>query len=479
MKLKTGITGKLFIWYSIFVLIFFGTVLVLYVNVHQMMRISEDIMNKNYKISSASKRMIESLLTMEENEKKYLILRKSDYLNYFISAQKEFEESFGDILGLESRETKISFKWKEMNKIYQQFVSASGGVIVSNYSKKLWIPEAVIDEWIRKISEARSENELEVEQANRELNRRGQMALRSGLVGLGISILVGLLGGRFLAHSMIRPLRELLAGIRSISKARGSEPIHIRSKDEFGEVARAYNETASRLKEEKRMRSDFISMLSHEIRTPLTSIRESVSLIREGIMGEINARQGKFLEIADLEIGRVCDLLNRLMEALRLESNTLKIQPVPLDPVPFVAGTLEQIRPAAAAKNNGVEAQLPDSLPHIMADAEHLQRVFFNIIGNAIKFSAPGTNIFVRAEHDERGKTLTFFISDNGPGIPDEEQSFIFNKYYRARGIRDHMDGVGLGLSISKHIIEAHGGTIGVRSSVGEGSEFYFKLPAV
>ncbi len=173
------------------------------------------------------------------------------------------------------------------------------------------------------------------------------MAVRGVLAGLGISILVGVLGGRFLARSMIRPLRELLVGIRSISEDQRSEPIHVRSKDEFGELADAFNEMALRLKEEKQMRSDFISMLSHEIRTPLTSIRESVNLIGEGIMGNKNKRQGKFLEIANLEIGRVCDLLNRLMETSRLESCAVKIQPCPLETFSLVSGCLDQLNAVA------------------------------------------------------------------------------------------------------------------------------------
>ncbi len=149
MKLKFGITKKLFGWYFIFVLIFFGTVFVLYVNVHQMMNISENIVNKNYKISSASKKMIENLLSMEENEKKYLLLKKKDYLNYFISAQKEFEKSLGEILQLESGGMEVSHEWKSLSESYRNFCSISGELIINKSSQTLWIPETVINEWIQ------------------------------------------------------------------------------------------------------------------------------------------------------------------------------------------------------------------------------------------------------------------------------------------------------------------------------------------
>lgn len=477
MRLKTGIAGRLFAWYFVFVLIFFGTILILYANVHRMMRISEHIVNKNYKISSASKKMIENLFSMEENEKKYLLLKREEYRRYFVFAQNAFEESLAEIMALESDGMHISHRWKELNADYQAFSSASDGKISDNVSGKLWIPDTVISRWVQKISEARSENEKDVELANRELNRRGQMTVRAGLAGLGISILAGLFGSRFLAHSMIRPLRELLRGIRSISKARGSEPIHIGSRDEFGELADAFNEMARRLKEEQQMRSDFISMLSHEIRTPLTSIRESVNLIEEGIMGNINEKQRKFLEIANLEIGRVCELLNRLMQVFRMESGVLKIRPRPLDPSDLIATCLDQTIPLAEAKGTAIESHIPSDLPQIMGDAEQLPQVLLNILGNAVKFSPSDSKVIVRAAPEADQTKLNIFVSDNGPGIPEEEQAFIFNKYYRARGVREHMDGVGLGLSISKRIIEAHGGRVWVTSNMGKGSTFGFSLP--
>ncbi len=474
MKLKSGITGKLLIWYFMFVLIFFGTVFILYLNVHRMMRISEDIVNKNYKISSASKKMIENLLNMEENEKKYFLLKKKDYVNYFISAQKEFEESLKEILNLRSAGMAISARW---NEIDQDICRMSPDAKKQESPETLLIPEAVLNEWIQKISEARSENEQDVEQANRELERRGQMAVRTGLAGLGISILAGLLGSGFLARSMIGPLRELLRGIRSVSKEQWTEPIHIRSKDEFGELAAAFNEMAMRLEEEKQMRSDFISMLSHEIRTPLTSIRESVNLIGEGIMGNINERQKKFLEIANLEMGRVCDLLNRLMRASRMESGALRLQVCPIDSCSLVKGCIDQLNTAAEAKRIMIETDIPSDISMIAGDFEHLQQVFLNIMGNALKFSAAESRITVSAEPDHDPAKIRFSVSDRGPGIPEEEQTFIFNKYYRAKGVREHQDGVGLGLSISRNIIESHGGTISVISKVGQGSTFIFTLP--
>lgn len=474
-KIRTGITGKLLGWYFIFVLIFFGTVLVLYANVTQMMIISETIINKHERISVGARKIFEGLLAMEENEKKFLVLKKDVYLQYFLAACRVFEESIKEILSVESSDTAIPHEWKKLHKIYSTYNLKPE--TLQNNKSQLWIPVEVLDEWRKMVSAARTKNEKDIELANLKLNRLGSFTVQIGLAGLAISVMLGLVGGLILAHSMIRPLKELIRGIRVVGDDRAIEPIIIGSRDEFEELADAFNEMAFRLKEEQRLRSDFISMLSHEIRTPLTSIRESVNMIREGLMGNVNERQGKFLEIASLEIGRVCDLLNRIMRVSYLESGALEIDPVPVSPCVLVSQCIEQNSAAALSKNIFIESRIPEHISNVRADTKYLQQVFSNLIGNAIKFSPSGSRIIISAGPISNGTKISFSISDNGPGISSNELPFIFNRYYRAKGVREHTDGTGMGLSIAKHIIEAHGGSLLVHSKEGKGTEFTFTLP--
>lgn len=474
-----GITNKLLIWFFAVVSIFYGTILVLYLNFQQVARISERIVSKNYAISDHSKKMFENLLSMEENEKKYRLLRKSDYLNFFRDAQKEFELSLQKVLALEIQGQELSPQWKQVHAAYLKYRKSqeADASEKSAESQKIWIPENVINEWIGLISQARIENQLEVEEATRELNRRGRASIHNALIGLGISSMLGLLGVVYLAYSMIRPLKELMRGIRSVAKDRYSEPVRIHSKDELGELATAFNEMAERLRQEERMRSDFISMLSHEIRTPLTSIRESVNMVGEEVMGPITDRQRRFLEIAGGEIGRICDLLNHLMQASRLEPGALKLHFEPVDCIALVSACVESLRPAAEAKTIGIHSEIPPETPDVLGDTQYLQQVFLNLMGNAIKFSDSGSEVWVKVGPGPDLISLTFNIIDNGPGILEEDQAKLFNKFYRAPSVRDHLDGVGLGLSITKNIVEAHNGNIWVESAVGRGSTFSFTLP--
>ncbi len=486
MKLRYGITGKLLVWFLIVIAIFYGTILVLYINVQEVVRLSESIVAKNYAIASATKKMMESLLSMEENKQKYILLKKDDYLTYFNEAQRSFEENLDQVVGLTIMGHRISNEWQAISDEYRQYPNAPE---LSRYLAdekrdpeavdQFLIPESVINRWIADISMERLKNEEEIEQATRELNRKGRASAKNGLVGLAISSLVGLLGLFYLSYSMIRPLRELMEGIRKISANRLSSPITVRNQDEFGELAKAVNEMSNHLQKEERMRSDFISMLSHEIRTPLTSIRESVNMIREEVMGPINPRQEKFLEIAGSEISRISDLLSHLMQASRLEPGLLVMQMAPIAPQTLVAECINSIKLAAEAKQIELIFEPSVPVPRINGDHKQLQQAMLNYLSNAVKFSAPDTRVVVGIHHEAVKNCISFSVTDNGPGILEEDLALLFNKYYRGQRERERLEGVGLGLSIVKNIIESHHGTVWVKSELGKGSTFGFTLPTM
>ncbi len=487
MNLKKGITTKFLIWFLSFFLIYFGTVLVLYFNVHQMMSISETITGKYDRIAQISRQMFENLLAMEENEKKFLLLKNDQYRDQFIQAFDQLRQGLGEIMALKSRNVVISPRWEELVERYQRLEmpmrssadtdNADATEPSPGVADDLWVPEEELDTWRNYVAQARTENEKAIELANRELNRRGVLTVQANMVGLGLSVLVGLAGIFFVAYSMIRPLGKLIQGIRSVSHESPGKPIAVNSQDEFGQLAMAYNEMSFRLREEQAMRTDFITMLSHEIRTPLTSIRESVSLIGEGIMGDVNPMQRKFLHIADAEIGRVCTLLNRIMQVSYLESVVIDLCKKPLEVAPFMTEILDSVRPMALEKNIHLDVQIPEKIRDIYADEKYLRQVVFNLVENAIKFSPKNSTVLCKVALDSKKDNFICKIVDTGPGILMEEKSLIFNRYYRGKNIREKTDGTGLGLSIAKYIVEAHGGTIEVSIPKKGGSCFSFSIP--
>ena len=480
MKIKFGILAKLFAWYLLACLIFYATIILLFAHIKNQGRITSNIVNRNYQISTSSKLMIDALWSMAENQKKFELMHEEGYRNYFEDGLKQYETGLFNILWL-SASSSGDNPWDALYKeLEAQFGTGKGDKEAAYvHSSAPWLKDEVISKWVDQIQKARAANEQQIEEMVRSLNARGRKADELGIVGVLASLLIGLLGIIGFSFNMIRPLRELRRGIKSLSSSGITAPIRIHASDEFGELARAFNDMAARLTEEERMRSDFISMLSHEIRTPLTSIRESVSLICEEVMGGINEKQRRFLLIASRELERITTMLNHLMQISRLEAGAVEINPRAIDLGEFVEGAISRLVPVAEAKGISIRSEIAGGMPDFYCDSENLQQVLLNLLGNAIKFSPGGSAILVSVRQERAAKApfLLFAITDKGPGIPDSEQALVFNKYYRASGVREEVDGVGLGLSISKYIVEAHGGEISLRSKLGEGSTFSFTLP--
>lgn len=477
-NMKLGITQKLLILFSFFVLIFYGTLLVLFTNTQKIMGISEQIVGKNNQISALSKVVYESLLSMEVNDKKYRLLNKDIYKQYFEESQINFETNLTNILGLESQNYSVPGVWKNLSKSYHDhLVSLGNPDDLYNAEIEEWAPEDKIDDWLDDISEARIDNERAILISLLDINTKGKQSVRNGMIGMGITIVAGFIAAFFLSSSIIKPLKVLTHALKNVSTEKDSEKIHIKSKDEFGELATAFNDMSSQLKEEEELRSEFIATLSHEIRTPLSSIRESVNMILEGVLGNIGEKQRKFLDIAKSEITRIGDLLDHLLHESHLDSDSRKVMPTIIDPNKLVLEVSRGLIPTAKAKSVSMKLHKMANPPVIIGVKKELQQVLFNLLENAVKFSPRSGEVEIRLSLNERRDMLTYRVSDQGPGIPEQEQSLIFSKYYRAKKARSHMSGVGLGLSISKRIIKFHGGEIFVKNNEGAGCSFYCSLP--
>jgi signal transduction histidine kinase len=477
-NIKLGITQKMLILFSLFVLIFYGTLLVLYTDTQKITGISEKIVSKNNEISMLSKTMYENLLSMEANDKKYRLLNKDIYRQYFEEERQSFELNLTKLLSLESAEYEVAPLWKDLAKSYMKHSrarSAAAGNTTVEVMK--WAPEETTNNWLEMISEARRKNEEEIEKSLLSINHRGRVSVRNGMIGMGITIIAGIAAALFLSKSILQPLKKLKHALINISFDKDAEEIRIDRQDEFGELALAFNDMSKQLKEEEELRSEFIATLSHEIRTPLSSIRESVNMILEGVLGPVNDKQTKFLEIAQSEIFRISDLLKHLLQVSHLDAESRRVTPILIDPNKLALEVSRSLIPSAKAKGVTMKLHKMSAPPVLIGVKKELQQVLFNLLDNAIKFSPKNGEIVIQLFLSDSKGSLVYKITDQGPGITNQEQTLIFSKYYRAKNARTHTDGVGLGLSISKRIIQFHGGEIYVKNNEDRGCSFFCKLP--
>lgn len=470
-----GILGQIFVWQALSAVVFFGTIALLYYNTHQLMKISEEIVTKSYRLLDAAKTMVDQLLAMEEKEKKFLVLRSPEYKESFILAMNHFETALRDALGLlEAHEEAVPLE--NLAREYADTKASTLQAMDQGNERNLWIPEDTLDRWGRWVSIFKEMEERRIVAASQELHRRGRITLRWGLVGIAVSLAVGIMAAFSFARAVRRPLRELQRGIRALTRKGSAEPVKILSKDEFGELAFAFNEMLHRLGEEERMRSDFLSMLTHEIRNPLTTVRETVGLVEGESMGPVTESQKRFLNLARRELDRMGTLLEQLLQSSRLESQPLQLDPQVIRPADLVAAAIQRTAPLCHAKGVAVHHAVENDLPDVIGDTDHLQRVLLNLLSNAIKFSPEGGIVHVQVEKNPEGRVI-FSVRDHGPGIPKAEQPLVFGKYYRVSSLQDRFEGTGLGLHIAKHIVEAHGGKIWMESEPGKGSTFFFSVP--
>ena len=246
----------------------------------------------------------------------------------------------------------------------------------------------------------------------------------------------------------------------------------------------------SKEKEIDRLKREFISTVSHELRTPLTSIKGSLGLIAGGAVGEVTPDMRELLQIAQNNTERLIRLINDILDVFKIESGRIRLRPAPISLGDCIQRALAATEPYADKTRIRVEAEIPDDLPPVLADAQRVDQVLINLLSNAIKFSPPGEAVTVSARvtvasHGESSAQegrpwVEVAIQDRGKGIPEPFLQRIFNKFEQvdSSATREH-GGTGLGLTISRAIIEQHGGKIWVESQMGVGSTFYFTLPVL
>ncbi|MBI3032126.1 GAF domain-containing protein [Candidatus Woesearchaeota archaeon] len=225
-----------------------------------------------------------------------------------------------------------------------------------------------------------------------------------------------------------------------------------------------------------KLKSDFVSNVSHELRTPLTSIKGYSLLMKTEKLGSITKEQQESLGIVCEEADRLTRLINDILDLSRLENRKMELRKTPLHLAAIAEDVITTMRMLGEEKNITITLNSHEKLPLIMGSKDLIKQVFVNLLGNAIKFTPEGGNIIITLL--KNNNLLEISIKDTGQGIPPEYHDKLFDKFFQVDSsmTRQH-GGTGLGLPISKHIVEQHGGTIWVISEVGKGSEFKFTLP--
>lgn len=291
------------------------------------------------------------------------------------------------------------------------------------------------------------------------------------LLALGAAVVLALVSTAMLAHRITRSLRRLSAATTAVAAGSYREPIP-EARDEIGGLARSFNAMAAQLRRIDETKEEFYATLSHELRSPLTSVREAAHLLRDGIPGELNAKQARLVTVIGNSTDRLLRLVNQMLELSRLRAGVLPLTRERVDMGRIVSRAVEELRPQAEEGGVALTRETTGDQFEARGDEDRLVQVVVNLVANAVRFTPRGGRVTVRVI--DAGPEIEIQVEDTGVGIPAAALPRIFDSWRQAHSDRG---GTGLGLAVVRGVVLAHGGRVTVESQEGKGSRFTVLLP--
>lgn len=272
-----------------------------------------------------------------------------------------------------------------------------------------------------------------------------------------------------ISKSISRPLMDLTDGAKRL--AAGDLDVKFRGKGytEADELSEALNYATDELKKTDHLRKDLISNVSHELKTPLTMITAYAELIRD-ISGNDAEKRNAHVDVILKESERLKDMVNDILDLSKLQAGVIVYDKKPVNLSSMVRGVLTSFEGAYGREGFVFDKEIDENII-ICADEGRIKQVIYNLVGNAINYTEENKKINVRLK--KHGNTARLDVVDHGTGIEEEEQKYVFDRYFRAEKTKRAKVGSGIGLSIVKSILDAHAFDYGVRSKMNEGSDFY------
>ena len=293
-------------------------------------------------------------------------------------------------------------------------------------------------------------------------------------IAIGAAAVTAAVASGFLAVRIVRPIQALGSAAQRIARGAYGSRVPVRGSDELAALASAFNEMAASLESAERRRRELISDVAHELRTPLATIEGYVEGLRDGIV----APDASTWALLGTETGRLHRLVDDLQKVSRAEERQLDLQIVEVEPRSLVEAAVRSAASPYEVKGVGLENLAGSRLPSVEVDPDRMEEVLANLLENALRHTPRGGCVEVGAER--RGSQVELSVSDTGEGVTPEHLERVFERFFRSDPVRSRATGgSGIGLTIARAIVEAHGGTLRAESNgSGLGVRFVITLPA-
>jgi signal transduction histidine kinase len=314
-------------------------------------------------------------------------------------------------------------------------------------------------------------------------NASAYASSRNTFIGVAAgAIVLALLLGFVLSWSLIAPIQWIDARLAAIASGDFSGRVNVVNRDELGALAanvNRMNDELQRLYKEletaSKHKSEFLANMSHELRTPLNAIIGFSQVLREGISGEINAKQEEYLDDIVTSANHLLALINDVLDLSKVEAGQVELQVAPFSLRDALERGVSMVREQATTDGVRVALDANGGLDVVTGDERRIRQVIFNLLSNAVKFTPTGGLVDVSAT--QRNGEVMVSVADTGPGIAAGDLNRIFEEFQQTEAGARQREGTGLGLALSKRFVEMHGGRIWCDSELGKGSTFRFTLP--
>ncbi|MGZ4409411.1 MAG: ATP-binding protein [Gaiellaceae bacterium] len=315
-------------------------------------------------------------------------------------------------------------------------------------------------------------------------NRRSYINSRNLFIGVGAgTVFLALFLGFVLSWSLIWPIQRIGGRLAGIASGDFSGRVDVANRDELGDLAANVNRMNDELRRvyrelesASRHKSEFLANMSHELRTPLNAIIGFSQVLRERMFGEINEKQQEYLEDILSSGNHLLSLINDVLDLSKVEAGQVELEINPFSLSEALERGVVMVRERAMTDGVQLVLELDPAAELVEGDERRIRQVIFNLLSNAVKFTPPGGRVELKSARFDGEVRVS--VIDTGPGIATEDQERIFEEFQQTEAGAGQREGTGLGLALSKRLVELHGGRIWVDSEPGDGSAFVFTLPA-